>query len=266
MLSHAAGEVGRGWGFGLHEALDQIGAILGPLIVAAVLYRQGRYQSGFAVLLIPALLALSVLLVAWRQFPRPQDLEAALPALEGRGFPRRLWVYLLAVALLAAGFADFALIAFHFEQAAVVPGAWIPLFYAVAMGVDALAALLLGRLFDRLGIAVLVGSTLLSVLFAPLVFMGGFYAALSGMILWGIGMAAQESVLRAAVADMAPVERRGTAFGLFNSGYGIAWFLGSALMGFLYDRSIPVLVAFAVAVQLLAAIVFAVVARERDHN
>lgn len=255
MLSHAAGEVGRGWGFGLHEALDQIGAILGPLIVAAVLYRRGSYGTSFAVLLLPALLALSVLFVARQRYPRPQEMETAA-ALETRGFSRQFWIYILGAGLLAAGFADFPLIAFHFERTTMVSDSWIPIFYAVAMGVDALAALLLGWLFDRAGLLVLIGSTLLAALFAPLVFTGGFYVALAGMILWGVGMAAQESVLRAAVAGMTPAIRRGTAFGLFNTGYGVAWFVGSAMMGLLYDRSIYALVIFAVTVQITAAIVF----------
>jgi MFS family permease len=267
MLSHAAGEVGRGWGFGLHEALDQVGAVLGPLIVAAVLFlRRGSYQAAFVVLLLPALLALGVLLIARSRYPRPRELEppgASLLRLETGGFAPLFWLYLLAGALLAAGFADFPLIAFHFERAAVVSETWVPLFYALAMGVDALAALFLGWLFDRVGLLVLVVSTLLSALFAPLVFTGGFYMALAGMALWGLGMAGQESVLRAVVADLSPSDRRGTAFGLFNGGYGMAWFLGSALMGLLYDRSIVILVTFAVVVQVTAALVFVLVLRSR---
>lgn len=267
MLSHAAGEVGRGWGFGLHEALDQVGAVLGPLIVAAVLTLQrGSYQAAFAILLLPALLALAVLLIARWRYPRPRELEpsgAGILHLETGGFAPLFWLYLLAGALLAAGFADFPLIAFHFERAAVVPETWVPLFYALAMGVDALAALTLGWLFDRVGLPVLVVSTLLSALFAPLVFSGGFYMALAGMALWGVGMAGQESVLRAVVAELSPSDRRGTAFGLFNTGYGIAWFLGSALMGLLYDRSILSLVIFAVVAQVAAALVFVLVLRGR---
>jgi len=252
MLSHATSEIGRGWGFGLHEAMDQIGAVLGPLIVAAVLYVRGDYQTGFVLLLIPALLALGVLVAARLIYPHPGELEVDIPAPATRGFSRVFWLYLAAVGLIAAGYADFPLIAYHFEKAATVSASWIPIFYAIAMGVDALAALVFGWLFDRFGLTILVVVALLSALFAPLVFLGGFALALLGMALWGIGMGAQESIMRAAIAGMIPPDRRGTAYGVFNTGYGVFWFAGSALMGVLYDRSLPLLIVFSVIAQLAA--------------
>lgn len=250
MLSHATKEIGRGWGFGLHEALDQIGAVIGPFIVAIVLYFREGYKIGFGILAVPALLALSVLLAARLLYPSPRDLEPVSVKLEGKGFPRVFWLYLVAVALVAAGYADFPLIAYHFKKVSIASDGWIPIFYAVAMGVDALSALLFGRLFDRVGISILIVVSLLSSLFAPFVFLGGFGSALLGMALWGIGMGAQESIMRAAVAGMVPANRRGAAYGIFNTGYGVFWFLGSALMGVLYDKSIPSLIAFSVVMQL----------------
>jgi len=264
MLSHATSEVGRGWGFGLHEALDQIGAVLGPLIVSAVLFLKGTYQSSFAVLLIPALMAISILIVARVLYPTPRDMEAVSEEPTGRGFPKVYWIYLAAVACIAAGYADYPLIAYHFGKVSSVPRDWIPVFYAVAMGVDALAALIFGRLFDRVGLVVMIGAVVLSALFAPLVFMGGFGLALVGVALWGIGMGAQESIMRAAIANMVPADRRGTAYGAFNTSYGVFWFAGSALMGYLYDISIPSLVAFSVAAQLVSIPIIAVVRRRRE--
>jgi MFS family permease len=262
MLSHATQEMGRGWGFGIHEALDQIGAVLGPLIVTAVLYFKGSYQTGFAVLLVPALLALSVLLAARLLYPRPRDLETILPELETKGFSRKFWLYLVAASLVGAGYVDFPLIAYHFEKASVVSDNWIPVFYAVAMGVDALAALLFGYLFDRIGFSILIIAALVSAFFAPLVLLGGFYLALVGMGLWGVGMGAQESIMRAAIAEMVPINRRASAYGIFNAGYGLLWFLGSALMGFLYDVSISYLILFSVAAQLASVPVFLFVRSE----
>ena len=256
MLSHATAEMGRGWGFGLHEALDQVGAMLGPLIVVTVLYFRGSYQTSFAVLIVPAVLTLSVLVAARMLYPRPRDLEISVAELDTKGFPRVFWLYLAAAALVAAGYADFPLIAYHFHTQATVPEVWVPILYAIAMGVDALAALLFGRLFDRRGIPILIVAALLSSLFTPLVFLGGFYAALSGMILWGIGMGAQESIMRAAVAGMVPADRRGAAYGLFNTGFGVCWFLGSAAMGWFYDVSLPLLIAFSFSTQLLAVPLF----------
>src|SRR5919109_2872157 len=181
MLSHAAKEMGGfGWAFGVHEALDQFGALFGPLAVAAVLALRGEYRIAFAALLVPAVLTLSILIVARWLYPRPEEMETSPPDVRTTGLPRVFWVYLAGAALVAAGFADFPLIAYHFERASVVPSAWVPVFYAVAMGVSGTGSLIFGRLFDRVGISVLVPLTLISALFAPLVFLGGFAAARVG--------------------------------------------------------------------------------------
>ena len=262
MLSHATTEVGRGWGFGFHEAMDQIGAMLGPLIVALVLYLKGGYRAGFAYLLIPAILAVLVITIAARLYPHPQRLEASAPKLETKGLTHPYWLYVVAVGLIGAGYADFPLIAYHFGKVAVAPPNWIPIFYAVAMGVDAIAALILGRLFDRLGMPVIMAVSILSALFAPLVFLGGFNLALLGMVLWGIGMGAQESIVKAALAEMVPRDRRATGYGIFNTGFGLFWFLGSALMGILYDYSIGSLIFFSVVIQLCSIPIFRRISKE----
>jgi predicted MFS family arabinose efflux permease len=256
MLSHATKDIGRGWGFGLHEAMDQIGAMLGPLIVAVVLYVEGGYKTSFGILLIPAILAITVLLIARHLYPRPKDLEKSSVALKTKGFPLVFWIYLCAVSLVAAGYVDFPLIAYHFKKEAIASDDWIPVLYAIAMGIDAIAALLFGRLFDRKGISVLIVAVLLSSFFAPLVLWGGFYAAIAGIALWGIGMGVQESIMRAAIANMISADKRASAYGVFNAGYGLFWFLGSALMGVFYDVSIPVLIAFSVIVQLASIPLF----------
>ena len=264
MLSHATRQMGHGWGFGLHEAMDQIGGVLGPLIVFAVLSYRSDYRLGFAVLSVPALLALITLGIARIQFPRPQELESKAVPLQTSGFSQTYWLYLGAVGLVAAGYADFPLMAYHFGKTGLVASSHIALFYALAMGVDAIGALVLGRLFDRIGFYTLILATVVSAGFAPLAFLGGFYGAISGAILWGIGMSEQESVMRAAVAQLVPAERRGTGFGVFHTGYGLAWFVGSALMGWLYDRSALALVTFSVLAQAAAMVVFIVLAR--GHN
>lgn len=151
--------------------MDQIGAVLGPLIVSGILYFKGDYRAGFGLLLVPALLAISVIIIARVLYPSLRDLEAGPVKIEGKGFPRVFWLYLFAVSLIAAGYADFPLIAYHFKKVSVVSDSQIPIFYAVAMGVDALAAILFGRLFDRVGISILIVVALLSSLFAPLVFL-----------------------------------------------------------------------------------------------
>lgn len=252
ILSYATKETGRGWGFGLHEAMDQIGAVLGPLLMSAILYFQGGYRLGFGVLLIPALMALSFLAIACLLYPRPHELEIAHPNLEGKGFNRKFWIYLAAASCVAAGYVDFPLMAFHFEKESFMHEAWVPLFFSLAMAFAGLTALVLGPLYDRKGIGVLMGATAVSAFFAPLAFGGGLYFALAGIMLWGLGLGAQESIMRAVVADLVPMKKRGTAYGLLNIWFGIAWFLGSALMGYLYDVSLPALIVFSVGMQLIA--------------
>lgn len=266
MLSHATKEIGHGWGFGLHEALDQTGAMIGPLIVSWILYLNGSYREGFAVLLVPALLALAALLATRFIYPHPQDLEEISSDLAAKGLSRQYWLYLGASGLIAAGYVDFPLIAYHFEKTQLAPAAsWIPLFYALAMGTDALAALLLGRLFDRVGIPLLIITSLACAFFAPLVFFGGFHIAMLGMILWGVGIGVQESIMRAVIAGMVSADRRATAYGIFNAGFGVFWFLGSALMGILYDMSIFSLTLFSVLAQLASLPLFLLV-KKAGHD
>jgi MFS family permease len=256
MLAHASKEIGIGWGFGLHEALDQLGALGGPLVVAVVLARRGEYRTAFAVLAIPAVITYSLIVVARLLYPRPEDLEAAPPDVQAKGLPRVFWIYLAGAALVAAGFADFQLIAFHFGKARAVTQIWIPVTYSMAMAVSGAGSLVFGRLFDRFGIGVLIPLTLISAVFAPLVFVGGFWAAIAGSALWGLGMGVHESIIPAAVATMVPAARRPSAYGLFTAGYGIAWFAGSAVMGILYDASIAGVVVFCLLLQLSALPVF----------
>jgi MFS family permease len=253
MLSQASNIVGRGWGFGLHEFMDQVGAFLGPLLMALVLTKWGHYPRAYAVLAIPAGLALASLFTAMKFYPDPSRFEEPkATGIASTGLPRAFWIYMAAAGLLAAGYVDFPLIAFHFHKTSLATPGQIPVFYAAAMGVEALTALLFGKLFDRIGMPALMVGVLLSAASSPLVFFGPFYAALGGMALWGAGMGAQQSLLRAKIADLVPAERRGAAYGIFNTAYGILWFAGSSAIGILYGRSLASAVAFAVAAQLAA--------------
>ena len=262
MLSHAASEMGYGWGFGVHEALDQFGAMFGPLLVALVLAGSHHdYKTAFAALAVPAGITLLLLGVGRLLYPRPHDLEASAVELRTTKLPHVFWIYLAAASLVAAGFADFPIIAYHFQQAGTVHAALIPIFYASAMAVSGTGSLVFGRLFDRHGIGVLVPLTLLAALYAPLAFLGGFWAALVGVCLWGLGMGVHESIITAAVAPMVSSDRRASAYGLFTGVYGIAWFVGSTAIGALFGLSLVAVVAFSVTAELLAIPLIAVVVR-----
>lgn len=265
MLSHAAKQIGYGFGFGLHEALDQLGALCGPLVVAFVLARHGSYRTAFAYLLVPSILTLVLIVVSRFLYPKPEDLEVSVPNVQRAGLPRVFWIYLVGAALVAAGFADFSLMAFHFQKAEAIPQTWVPLFYSIAMALSGLASLVFGRLFDRSGFWILIPLTLISALSAPLVFLGGFRMALIGTGLWGIGMGVHESIIPAAVATIVPQQRRPSAYGLFTAGYGISWFIGSVIIGKLYDVSLTALIAFSVLAQLIAIPIFLSVRKQVKH-
>jgi MFS-type transporter involved in bile tolerance (Atg22 family) len=265
MLSHAAVNVGRGWAFGLHEALDQVGAVAGPLAVAWALAARRSHAWAFAMLGIPAALALGVLAAARILYPSPRELEPKSEALETRGLPRVFWLYLAAAGLLAAGYADFALIAFHFQASALVSAPWIAILYAAAMGLDGAAALALGRLYDRIGLPLLGVTALVAAPFAALTFLGERRLGLAGLALWAIGMGAQESVLRAAIGALAPPQRRAAAYGVFHAAYGLCWFAGSAIMGLLYGVSRAALAGFSASLIAAAAGLFLLAGRRAQR-
>jgi MFS family permease len=265
MLTYATAEMGRGWGFGLHEAMDQVGAFLGPMLVTIVLFLRGGteigadgYHVAFALLFVPAAIAIAVLVVARFLFPHPRDLESTTPKVGAAGLDRSYWLFVVASGFVAMGFADFALMAFHFRDVHLVSDRVIPILFASGMAVDAAAALILGRLFDRHPFPTLLVAVAIGALFAPLVFLGSLFVAVIGIALWGIGLSAQESVLKAALADLVPTERRAYGFGMFAMVFGVFWFGGSAAMGFLYDVNPTALVVFSVAAQLVALPIFVV--------
>lgn len=265
MLSHVTSAVGRGWGFGLHEALDQVGAIAGPLLFVLALAAGGTYRGGFALLSIPFVLLVALLIIAWRSMPDPAGFEEKVsPAVtERRHEPghRQLKLYAVFTALTMAGFIVFPLLAFHFKAFSIVPDADIPAFYAIAMAVDALTALVTGRVYDRHGLAVLVFMPVIG-LFIPLIaFTHSYTAALAACVLWGASMGMQEAILRAAVADLTPPGGRGFAYGVFNTVYGGAWFAGSVVVGALYTVDVRYAAGFMFLVQAAAATVFIVVVR-----
>ncbi len=266
VLSFAAKRTGSGFGFGLHEAMDQIGAFLGPTLFSALLFAKGagggelaRYRTGLLLLFVPAALAVGTVLAARFLFPHPQrfELKSGAPELGAKGYSRAYWIIVAAASLLAMGITDFPLIGLHLKKTGILVEEAIPLLYAGAMAVDAAAALVFGFLYDRFGLKALAGLFVAELFTAPLVFLGGPAFVAAGMALWGISVGTQESILKAAIGDRVSGDRRARAFGLFNMSFGLFWFIGSAIIGVLYDRwgAWP-LVGFSVVVQAAALAVF----------
>jgi Major Facilitator Superfamily len=257
MLANAGSVIGQGWAFALREALDQTGALIGPVAVAAILVtKSGAFRLAYAWLLVPAILALATLAVSRAWFPNPRSLEARhqpAQARVGRVLPPPFWMYLAAMVLMAVGYADFNLISFHLLKAGN-PAAVIPLLYALAMGAAAISGLAFGRWFDQWGLPALMIAVLFSALFAPLAFLGNLAIAALGVALWGVGMGIQDSIMSAPISVIVQPDSRARAFGIFNAIYGVAWFAGSVAMGLLYSHSLGALVLLSVAAQAGAAL------------
>jgi MFS family permease len=270
MLSHATSAIGRGWGFGLHEALDQVGAIAGPLLFVLALAAGGTYRGGFALLAIPFAILILVLIIAWRSMPDPAGFEERVhPAMTERGQEsgrRQLKLYGVFTGLTMAGFIVFPLLAFHFKAFSIIPDADIPAFYAIAMAVDAVVALVTGKAYDRYGLVVLVTLPLIGLAIPLVAFSHSYMAALAGSVLWGVSMGMQEAILRAAVADLTPPGGRGFAYGVFNTIYGGAWFAGSVIIGALYTVDVLYAAGFMFLMQAAAVPVLLEVVREQRLN
>ncbi|MDW7982863.1 MAG: MFS transporter [Thermomicrobium sp.] len=242
ILSHATSRIGRGRGFAVHEALDQAGALIGPLLFALALTVDGLagYRLGFALLAIPAILLVILLLLSWRMEPRPERLERPVDMPVARAGARRLtgafWRYSIFSGVAMLGFAHFALLSYHFERTGIVSAPVIPLLYAVAMGIDGLAALVAGWMYDRHGLLTLVALPVCAVLAVLGAFQANVPAIVIGVLCWGIAMGLVETNMRAAVGDLSDPDARGLAYGVFNTIFGLSWLLGGVLLGALYER------------------------------
>jgi MFS family permease len=263
MLSHATAATGRGRGFAVHEAMDQVGALVGPLVVAGMLaLTGGDYGPALGVLAIPGVAVLGLLVWLRARVPDPEtyEREAAASTDEppsDRHLPAAFWTYAAFTAATTAGFATFGVLSYHLVERHLMTAAWVPVLYAAAMAVDALAALATGWLYDRYGARVLMALPVLTAAVAVLAFTDTVAIAVAGSLVWGAAMGIQESTLRATVADLVPSGRRATAYGLFAGVVGAASLAGGALTGGLYGYSIPLLITVVVAIQILAVVLLA---------
>ncbi|MDD5096961.1 MAG: MFS transporter [Candidatus Omnitrophica bacterium] len=279
ILSQATKQVGTGFGFAIAEVLDQIGAIIGPLIFTLLFVFLGKgsrglvdYQQGYALLWIPLALVMLCIYFAYRAVPNPQVLESSvIKNPESEKLSKVFWIYTVFTFITTLGFTNFALIGYHFKAKQIMTDAQIPLFYAIAMGVDAIAAMVIGKTYDifktrrnneKAGLLTLLAIPAFSLFIPVFVFSAKFSWCLTGAIIWGIVMGAHETVMKSAIADLTPLKKRGTGYGIFNTAYGLAIFIGSALIGLLYEHSIAAVIIISVVVELAAILVFFIMRKE----
>ena len=270
IMSFAASQEGVGKSFGIQEMLDQIGAFLGPVFLYLVMLFKTDgttfeiYRTAFAFLAIPGFITILLLFITKREFPNPEAFEPEAKKEEAFVMKKSFIYYIVGISFFAFGFMDYALVIMHisknftglggsYETFRLISEETLPLLYAGAMLVDAVAALIFGHIYDKKGVEALVISTIISAPFSLFIF--GFKseaAILFGLVLWGIGMGAQESILKAAVTSMVPKKNRATGYGIFECSFGIFWFLGSWLLGVIYAKSLPLMIGLSIFAQLLA--------------
>lgn len=258
ILSYATAGMGRGWGFGIHKALDQVGAIIGPLILALAFAINGGYRDGFLLLLIPLALMAVALVIAHSAVPRPVALEEVSGDKNSLDLVDHtvLLPYATFIFLSMAGFATFPVISYHLAARAIVPLSQIPILYTFAMFMSGAVALIIGRGYDRFGTSLMVIFPLVNMLVPFFAFSLTPGSVLAGILIWGAAVGMQQTVLRATIADFTVSTARGTAYGVMNAIFGIAWFIGSVVIGVLYEISQMHIIYFVVIVEALSLCAF----------
>ncbi|MGE5542887.1 MAG: MFS transporter [Bacillota bacterium] len=266
------GQVGVGFAFGLQEALDQIGAFAGPLIFTLVFYLTGKngiiqYQSGYRLLFIPFVLLMFFLSYVHRRTKR----DHLIPANTKREFRSEylkpvFWLYTAFTFFCTLGFVNFSLIGYHLKANDLMSDGNITLLYSGAMIVDAVTALLAGRAYDHMkkktemrtgGLLVLMAIPFVTLLLPFLTLSDSTTLLVIGMVIFGIVMGTHETIMRSAIADITPFNKRGTGYGVFNTAYGLALLGGSALMGWLYDLNLlGIVMVFTCVVEVIAVVLY----------
>ncbi|SDG50019.1 MFS transporter [Klenkia brasiliensis] len=274
LLAHAAGPVGLGRGFGVHKALDQVGAFSGPLLVAALVAGTGALWPAMAALTLPGAASIALLAFLRRRVGDPlreQTLEAgprprAPFSAVYRGLPRAFWSFSGCAALTTAGLVTFGVISYHLVTDQLVPTAAVPVVYAAAMAAAAVAALGVGWAHDRWGARTMVLVPVLVAVVPPLAFAGSWPVVLVGVLVWGAATGLQDSTVKALVAQLVPATRRATAYGMFAAVQGVAAVAGGALAGGLYARSVPLLAGVVAVLQVGAGCLLLVTLRSQHFR
>jgi len=268
----AENQVGTGFAFGLQEALDQVGALTGPLIFTLVFFIAGKngiaeYQLGYKWLFVPFILLMLFVVYAYRRIKRNnliQDLKTR--EFRSERLQPIFWIYTAFTFFCTLGFVNFSIIGYHLKANNLMSDGNITLLYSGAMAVDAVAALLVGKAYDNMkkktgiktgGLAVLMAIPFITLLLPFLTISNSTPLIVIGMVIFGVVMGTHETIMRSAVADITPFYKRGTSFGVFNTGYGLALLIGSALMGWLYDMNqIGIIIAFTCVAEAIAVFLY----------
>jgi len=269
ILAEVTEGMGRGRGFGIHELLDQIGAVTGPLLVSAMIFAHGApegYRMAFWIMWIPLIIALAMLAAAMIMYPVPKAIAVAREREERRPLGKRFWIFLAGSILVMMGFIYWGVIGYYARDLVgrgIIMDAEIPVLYLVAMAVDAAIAIPIGLLYDKIGMRTLIIAPLSAILIPPILFLAAsrmnLYLAAG---FWGLTMGAMETVMRAAVADITPVESRSLGYGIYSSSVGLGGLAGAVIPALFYDLGlITPIIAICSMFELTAILIFATLPR-----
>ncbi|HOK41892.1 MAG TPA: MFS transporter [bacterium] len=282
IVSLAANKVGTGFGFGLLEALDQIGALIGPAIFTIYFYFSKTnkneittYQNAYNLLWFPFLILIFCIILTYFKYSKILEEEKRTAEIKKDNLPKIFWLYSIFIFLTTIGFINFLLLSYHYKKFKILSDYQIPLFYAIAMIIDAFAAVVIGKLYDVLkekkkniyaGLLTLFIIPIFT-LFIPLFgFSNNLFLIFIAVFIWGIVMATHETIMKSAIADITSLKKRGTGYGIFNSIYGLAMFIGSSLVGFFYEKNFFILINFIIFMQIFSCLILILIYKEIKKN
>ncbi|HOJ64662.1 MAG TPA: MFS transporter [Spirochaetota bacterium] len=271
ILSQATKRIGTGLGFAIHEAMDQIGAFLGPLLFSLLLIvgknenSLSQYQFGFKILWIPFIILMISVIFAYLRFPNPEIFETQKQQDNQDKLTKQFWLYSIFSFITTLGFTSFVILGYYFKEKNLIKEESIPFFYSIAMIVDAIVALIVGKIYDNLksglknekaGLYLLIIIPLFTLILPFFVFTKNYILIITGIIMWGIVMGTHETIMKSVIADITHLKKRGTGYGIFNSFYGLSMFLGSFILGLLYKININFIIFFIIIIELLSLLIY----------
>lgn len=278
LLSFAAKNVGTGTGFGFAELLDQIGATLGPLFFTFAFWYWGgsqqkisNYQFAYSLLWFPFILLVIVLILAFKRYKRLNIYQQNENTNQPDKLTKIFWLYTIFTFITTVGFIHFAIIGYYLKAHNIVNDIQIPFLYAIAMVVDAIFALVIGKFYDKLkvkykdensGLKLLLLLPILTAIIIPLIFSFNIILITIAIIFWGMVMGAHETIMKAALADITSFKKRGTGYGIFNVVYGLALFIGSTITGYLFEKSIPTLIVIFILIEMISIYIYILMKNE----
>jgi len=271
ILSQATKRIGTGLGFAIHEAMDQIGAFLGPLLFSLLLIvgknenSLSQYQFGFKILWIPFIILMISVIFAYLRFPNPEIFETQKQQDNQDKLTKQFWLYSIFSFITTLGFTSFVILGYYFKEKNLIKEESIPFFYSIAMIVDAIVALIVGKIYDNLksglknekaGLYLLIIIPLFTLILPFFVFTKNYILIITGIIMWRIVMGTHETIMKSVIADITHLKKRGTGYGIFNSFYGLSMFLGSFILGLLYKININFIIFFIIIIELLSLLIY----------